>query len=295
MRPSVASRVSAYVLGAALLAFILLPFAWVLSASLHTEVSLFKQPPDWLPSPVNIDNYIYVFTGQIPRNVELSGGLSSLITQEARAIPNGLVNSFTIAIGVAALNIALGTMAAYMFARVRFRGGGAAYYFVLVSRLLPPMAVAIPIFQIVRASGLLDTKTAVVLVHSSFTLPFTIWVLTLYFRALPQETEDAALVDGCGRLQALWHVALPAAAPGVAAIAAFSFLFSYNEFLFAQLILQTPASKTVPVLIAAISTNPDASYSLISVGVILAIFAPLALAIIFRHYITRGLITSLEK
>jgi multiple sugar transport system permease protein len=92
------------------------------------------------------------------------------------------------------------------------------------------MAVAIPIYIILRRLGLLDTKLALILVHSAFTLPFTIWVLTLYFSSLPRELEEAALIDGCTRFGALRHIVLPLAAPGLAAIGAFSFLFSYNEF-----------------------------------------------------------------
>jgi multiple sugar transport system permease protein len=112
---------------------------------------------------------------------------------------------------------------------------------------------------------------------------------------MPREIEEASLVDGAGRLRALVSIAIPLAAPGLAAIAAFSFLFSYNEFLFALLITQSPTSKTIPVAVAAIAQNPDASYSLIAVGVILAIIAPLMLALVFRGYIARGLVTSLER
>jgi ABC-type glycerol-3-phosphate transport system permease component len=113
-----------------------------------------------------------------------------------------------------AVSLTLGTLAAYTSARERFRGSALAYTFILASRLLPPMAVAIPSSMVLRQLGLLDTKLALVLVHSAFTLPFTIWVLTLSFRSLPVELADAALVDGCTRFGALRHVVLPLAAPG---------------------------------------------------------------------------------
>jgi len=157
------------------------------------------------------------------------------------------------------------------------------------------MAVAIPIYTILRVIGLLDTKPGLILVHAAFTLPFTIWVLTLYFDSLPREVEEAALVDGCGRFAALRHIVIPMARPGLAAVGAFSFLFSYNEFLFAQLILSSVEGKTIPVIIAAISVNPDASYTLIAVGVTLAIVAPLLMALIFRRALVSGLVTSLER
>jgi multiple sugar transport system permease protein len=167
--------------------------------------------------------------------------------------------------------------------------------FVLGSRLVVPMAVAIPIYIILRRLGLLDTRVGLVLVHSAFTLPFTIWVLTLYFKALPRDLEEAALVDGCTRFGALRRVVIPLAAPGLAAVGAFSFLFSYNEFLFALLTTSTVSSKTIPVMISAISVNPDASYTLISVGIVLSIAAPIVLALVFRRYIMSGLVSSLAE
>jgi multiple sugar transport system permease protein len=280
------------VAGLALGLFILLPFLWVLSASLQTESALFKRPPDWFPAPVTASNYEYVFTGKVPAGYAERGLLRSPVTQEARLLPWGLQNSMLVALGVVTLNLVFGTIAAYTFARERFRGGRPALLFVLGSRLLVPVAVAIPIYMTLDRLGLLDSKLALVLVHTAFTLPFTIWVLTTYFQALPRDLEEAAMLDGCGRLATLRRIVLPIAAPGLAAVGAFSFLFSYNEFLFALLTTSTVNSKTIPVMISAISVNPDASYSLISVGIILSIAAPVGVALLLRRYIVSGLVSS---
>jgi multiple sugar transport system permease protein len=274
---------------------ILLPFLWALSASLQTESALFERPPHWIPSPATTENYRYVFTGEVPQAYEVRGLLRSPVTQEARTLPDGLRNSFVVAFFVVLINLVLGTLAAYTFARERFRGGQAAFVFILGSRLLPAVAVAIPIYMILRELELLDTKLALVLVHSAFTLPFTIWVLTLYFQSLPREMEEAARVDGATRFGALRYVVLPLAAPGLAAVGAFAFLFSYSEFMFALLTTSTTNAKTVPVMISAISVNPDASYTLIAVGIILSIAAPMLLALVFRRYITSGLVASLTR
>jgi multiple sugar transport system permease protein len=281
--------------GVVLALVILLPFLWALSASLQTESALFQRPPSWVPDPPTVGNYQYVFTGKVPQAYEQRGLLRSPITQEARLLPWGLQNSFIVAGGVVIINLVLGTLAAYTFARERFRGSKIALMFVLGSRLVVPMAVAIPIYIILRRLGLLDTRVGLVLVHSAFTLPFTIWVLTLYFKALPRDLEEAALVDGCTRFGALRRVVIPLAAPGLAAVGAFSFLFSYNEFLFALLTTSTVSSKTIPVMISAISVNPDASYTLISVGIVLSIAAPIILALVFRRYIMSGLVSSLAE
>lgn len=279
----------------ALALFILLPFAWVLSASFQTESALVSRPPDWIPQPLTVANYNYVFTGEVPAGYEQRGLLRSPVTQEARLLPWGLQNSFLVALGVVALNLLLGPPAAYTFARDRFRGGRLALTFVLGSRLLVPVAVAIPIYMTLRQLGLLDTRLALVLVHAAFTLPFTIWVLTLFFRALPRELEEAAMLDGCGRLGVLRRVVLPLATPGLAAVGGFSFLFSYNEFLFALLTTSSIRSKTIPVMISAISVNPDASYTLIAVGIVLSVGAPILVALVFRRYIVSGLVSSMTS
>jgi multiple sugar transport system permease protein len=281
--------------GLVLALMILVPFLWALSASLQTESALFERPPHWIPDPATTENYNYVFTGEVPQAYEVRGLLRSPVTQEARTLPDGLRNSFVVAFFVVLINLVLGALAAHTFARERFRGSQTAFVFILGSRLLPVVAVAIPIYMILRELDLLDTKLALVLVHSAFTLPFTIWVLTLYFQSLPREMEEAARVDGATRLKTLRYVVLPLAAPGLAAVGAFAFLFSYSEFMFALLTTSTTNAKTVPVMISAISVNPDASYTLIAVGIILSVAAPMALALVFRRYITSGLVASLTR
>lgn len=284
-----------YVGGLVLAFYIVAPFVWGAIASIQLESDLFVRPMQFIPKQPTFENYLYVFTGAIPQGYAARGLLRSPITQEARFLPQGLVNSLTIAVAVTLINLVFGTLAAYTFARERFRGKSAAYLFILGSRLLPAFAVAIPIYIIIKDLGLLDTKLGLILLHSAFTLPFSIWVLTLYFQALPREIEDAALIDGCDRFSALTKIVVPIAAPGLAAIGAFAFLFSYDEFLFALFTTQTTNAKTIPVMIAAIGSNPDASYTLIAVGITLSIIAPVGLSLLFRRYIVSGLVTSFGR
>jgi multiple sugar transport system permease protein len=155
--------------------------------------------------------------------------------------------------------------------------------------------VAIPIYMIVNQLGMLDTKRALVFMYSAFTLPFTIWVLTTHFRSLPRDIEEAAFVDGCTRFGVLRHVVVPLATPALMAVGAFALLFSYSEFVFALFTTQSMNAKTVPVIISAVANNPDASYTLIAVGVILSILPPMVLALAFRRFLISGLATSLGK
>jgi multiple sugar transport system permease protein len=283
------------VAGVILALVILIPFLFAVSASLQTESELIRRPPPIVAPHPTIDNYDYVFTGAVPSAYASKELLRGTVTKDVRQIPKGLRNSFIVAAGTVLINLLFATLAAYTFARERFRGRQAAFVFLLGSRLLPSVAVAVPIYVALRNLGLLDSKLGLVLIYSAFTLPFSIWVLTLYFQSLPVEIEEAARVDGCTRLETLRHVVLPLAAPGLAAIAAFSFLFSYSEFLFALFTTETAHAKTIPVIIASVSVNPDASYTLIAVGIVLSMIAPIGFALVFRRYITSGLVASLTR
>ena len=276
-----------------LIIFVAGPFVWVGVASLQGENELLRHPPRIIPQNPTTDNYRYVFTGEIPTAYEVKGQLRSRISQEARLIAPALKNSFIIAISVLMVNLLLGTPAAYTFARLRFRLKGPSYNFILASRLMPAMAIAIPYYVIIQTLKLLDTHLSLILVHSALTLPFTIWFLTLYISNIPRDTEEAGLVDGCTPFQALTKLVVPMMAPGLVAASAFAFMTSYNEFLFARFLTQSIKSQTGPVVIASISGNPDVSYSLISVCVTLGIIPPLILAISMRRWLTEGLAASI--
>ncbi len=123
------------------------------------------------------------------------------------------------------------------------------------------------------------------------TLPFTVWFLTVYFWRVSPDMEEAALVDGCTRLQVLVRIVAPVAAPALAAAAAFAFMFSYNDFPFALLVTSTIRSQTIPVIVSATAVNTDISFGVVAVTVVLTMLPPVAFALLFRLYITRGLIT----
>lgn len=276
-----------------LIIYILGPFLWMAIASFQGENELLKRPPSIIPQNPTLDNYRYVFTGEIPTAYEVKGQLRSRISQEARLIAPALRNSFIVAIVVMAINLLIGTPAAYTFARINFRGKALWYNFILGSRLIPVMAVAIPYYVIIKNLKLLDTYQGLILIYSALTLPFTIWFLSMYISSIPREMEDAALVDGCTPFQALVNIVAPLMAPGLVAASAFAFMTSYNEFLFARLITQSIKSQTGPVIIASIAGNPDASYSLISVCITLGLIPPLVLAIAMRRWLIEGLSASI--
>ena len=276
-----------------LLIFIVAPFLWVAIASFQGEVELLSRPPHLIPQNPTLDNYNYVFTGKIPEAYEVKGQVRSRISEDARKIAPALKNSFIVAGTIMVINLLIATPAAYTFARMSFKGKKPAYNFILASRLLPAMAIAIPYFIILQTLKLMDTYTGLILVHLVLTLPFTIWFLSLYIANIPREMEDAGLVDGCTPFQALVRIVVPMMIPGLIAAAAFAFMTSYNEFLFARFITQSIDTQTGPVIIASIAGNPDVSYTLISVCITLGLIPPLILAIAMRKYLTEGLSASI--
>ncbi|NLB74677.1 MAG: carbohydrate ABC transporter permease, partial [Firmicutes bacterium] len=256
---------AAYLLSFVVIIFVAFPFYWIVRSSFMGEADLFSKPVAWVARSATLDNYRYIFTGEIPTSYQVKGLIRSRISQEARFILPALKNSSIVAVFVTLINLLFGTPAAYVFARMKFRGSAKTFQFILMSRLLPPVAVAIPYYLMIKWVGRLDTHLGLILVYSAITLPFTVWYLTLYFRSIPVSMEEAGLVDGCTRLLVLRHVLVPLAAPGMTAAGAFAFMASYNEFLFGLLITQTMKSKTMPVLVAGISINPDVSYALLCV------------------------------
>jgi multiple sugar transport system permease protein len=296
MNAKTKQKINSFVLNFLALLFIIFivgPLIWVAVASIQGESELLRKPQRVFPENPTLDNCNYVFTGKIPTTLEVKGQtIRSRISQEARLIPAALKNSFIVATAVMGINLLFGTLGAYTFSRLRFRGKIVTFNFFLGSRLIPVIAVAIPYYVIIQTMGLLDTYLSLILVYLALTLPFTIWFLTLYFNGIPEDFEDAALIDGCSRFQALVRVVLPIALPGLVAAAAFAFMTSYNEFLFARFLTQSIATHTGPVIIASIAGNPDASYTLISVAMTLGLIPPLILALVLRRWLTEGLSTS---
>lgn len=272
-----------------LVVYIAGPFIWVISASFQGENELLKKPPSFIPKNPTMDNYRYVFTGQVPTSYEVKGQLRSRISQEARLIAPALKNSFIIAISVMIINLLFATPAAYSFARLRWKYKSGTYSFILASRLMPAMAIVIPYYVIIQSLKLMNTHLSLILVHSALTIPFSIWFLTLYISNIPREMEDAGRVDGCNYFQVLIKIIVPMIMPGLVAAAVFAFMASYNEFLFARFLTTSIASQTGPVIISSISGNPDVSYSLISVCITLGMIPPIILAVTMRKWLTEGL------
>lgn len=243
---------------------VLFPILWVLRTSLVPEHLSYSTAI--LPE-VTFENYRLLFA-------EKNFGRNYL-------------NSFIVAALSVILTLPLAAMAGYAFARFR-TGGLAARFATLASQMLPPVALALPVFMLYRATGLTNSLTGLVLVYSAINLPFLTWILMGFFESIPEDLEGAAMTDGATRWGAFWRITLPVAAPGIAAAAVLGFILSWNEFLFA-LILGGSKTATVPVALAALQTSNGVQISQVSAGVSLAIL-PLLIAVRYiQKYLVQGL------
>ena len=268
------------------------PAALSLFASVMPDQAIFSFPPNWFGYEATLDNYRYIFTGEIPAVYLTAGANRQMISDAARQVPGSMLNSMAVALGVMAVNILLGAPAAYAFARLRFRWQAGTFLAIVMSRLVPAVALITPFYLLIQAMGLLGTKTALIVVHSVLTLPFTILILTIFFRRIPRDIEEAALLDGCTRLQIFLRIMLPMARTSVFATGVFAFILSYAEFLFALVLSGDAANRPLSVVMAALARNTDVSWGLLNASVVLAVIPTVALVGIVWRFVVEELLAN---
>jgi multiple sugar transport system permease protein len=205
-------------------------------------------------------------------------------------ISKGLTNSLIISTGATVIAVGLGTLAGYGLARFRFqrwKNKDMTMWF-LSQRFLPPMVTVIPFFIVMKTIGLLDTQLALIMTNATFVMPFAVLTLRDVFKEMPKEMEESAYVDGASAFTAFWHIALPLAAPAVAAAAVICFAFSWNEFLFA-LILTLRNAQPITIVIAGVEHTQGIQFWFVATRLLIAILPPALLALTAQRYIVRGL------
>jgi ABC-type glycerol-3-phosphate transport system permease component len=242
-----------------------------------------------------ISYYKYIFTGKVPEAYEERGALRAMVSEEARLIPRAMLNSATVALAVMAANMVFGSMAAYAFARIRFRGKSPTFMGIIMCRLVPASALVVPFYLLVQALGLLDTKLALILVHTLLTLPFTVLILTMFFRRVPVEIEESAVVDGAKPLQVFWKITLPLSASSMVATGLFAFMLSYSEFMFSLVLGGSQRSRTLPVVMTSLIYNPDMIWGMLMSGVFLTLIPSLILAILVWKFVVENIILGAMK
>jgi len=253
----------------------LLPFAWMVVSSLVYKRDLTAVPLRFDQMHFSFDRYINVFTNP---GDEL-----------AQSLLYSIGNSLTVALIVTLVALVTGALASYAFARLRFWAKRPLLYLVLFTYMVPPVVIVIPLYVAINALGLLDQKVTLVILYLSLSVPFVVWVMQSYFSSIARSFEEAALMDGCSRLQTLWHVYLPMARPGLVATGILAFLLAWDEFLFGLIFTSTLAAKTIPVAIAEFTGKNNADFGMIATGGVLASIPPLVIAIVFQKQIVTGM------
>lgn len=276
---SPARRTTAYVVIAiaslVLVAVCLFPFAWMALSSIKKVNELYTVPPVWLPREPTLGNFQKVlFDSNIPRY---------------------FLNSVIISVGSTALALFLAVFASYGFARFEFRGKPWLQSFVLVGQLLPTAAIIVPLFITLRWLGLVNTYWGLILVYMIITLPLSVWMLTSYFRAIPAELEEAAIIDGATRLGVLFRITLPLSLPGLVAVVVYAFVTTWNEFIFALCFATDSSVKTLPIGLAEFSTEFNTDWGGVMAASMVMTLPVVILFLAFQRLFVGGLTAGATK
>jgi len=247
--------------------FCIFPFYWMVTTSLKTQVVALADPPVWWFTPT-LQNYVQVL-------FEDKVGVS-------------LINSLIVAVCTTVLAVGLGCPAAFALARFEFRGKTDLWFWFITNRFVSPVVLAFPVFIIAREIGLRDTHLALILMYLTFTLPIVIWICTDQFRSIPYYLDEAAMLEGASQYRIFWSVCLPLAMPGVAVSSILSFIFSWNELLFAYILAPRDA-KTAPAMAVTFMEGYDLPYGNIMATSTLIVIPVLIFALIASKQLVRGL------
>ena len=283
-----------YLASALFLAIFVGPFLWMIGASLQLERQLVQVPVSFWPDPVSLASYKEIIYGALFDESFVSTEENSS-SYQARIYLASFLNSAIIALSVAFFSVVFGAYAAYPIARLNFHGKHALLFSILVVRLVPALALAVPIVLFAKQMGMHDNLVTLIFINMSFVLPYTIWLLQAYFKTIPKELEDAARMDGCNRFQIANKIIIPLSIPGLTTAAILAFLLSWGEFLFALLITETEKSYTSTVVAGMFATDLNVSYATIIAAGVLAVIPPVAFALFFQKYIISGLLSGAVK
>ncbi|MDI3481774.1 MAG: multiple sugar transport system permease protein [Tepidanaerobacteraceae bacterium] len=257
-----------------LVAFAVFPYLWTFLTSIKPDTELYTSTVRYLPQHPTLKNYVDLF-------------------QKSNFVKN-MMNSFFVASVTAVISLFVSVLAAYAFARFNFKGK--IYFMVsfLLINMFPAVLLLIPLFVIMRKIGLLYTPYSLMVAYSTFTIPFSVWLLTGYIRELPVSLEEAAMVDGCSRIQAFFRITLPLTVPGIVATGIYIFITAWNEFVFA-LMFTNEASRTLPVALQTFIGQYDIQWGLLTAGGVITTIPVVILFMLVQKKLVEGLTAGAVK
>jgi multiple sugar transport system permease protein len=254
--------------------FFMLPMFWLLTTAFKFGREAFAIPPKWIFFDYTLKNFQEVWQN----------------TQVLRFLKNSII----ITTGTTILSLLLGVPAGYAIARSKSFLINSSSYFFLLLLMVPPIAMLIPFYLIMRDLRLLGTYAALIILDTVFDASFVVWMMRSYFQDVPQEMEEAALVDGASHFQSFFKIALPLSVPGIVASALYCIIFSWNDFLFA-LMLTSPRTKTIPLGILASFSAVEINWGIMAVMCIFAIIPAAIIALFLNRYFVQGLTMGAAK
>lgn len=263
-----------YIPLALLVAFAVFPYIWTFLTSIKPDNELYTSTVRYFPQHPTLKNYVDLF-------------------QKSNFIKN-MMNSFFVASVTAVISLIVSVLAAYAFARFNFKGK--LYFMVsfLLINMFPAVLLLTPLFVTMRKIGLLYTPYSLVVAYSTFTIPFSVWLLTGYIRDLPVSLEEAAMVDGCSRIQAFLRITLPLTAPGIVATGIYIFITAWNEFVFA-LMFTNEATRTLPVALQTFIGQYDIQWGLLTAGGVITTIPVVVMFMLVQKKLVEGLTAGAVK
>jgi multiple sugar transport system permease protein len=248
---------------------IFFPLAWMVTVSVRPNIEVMKMPPDWIPQVFTLQGYEKIFSNK-----------KFLVV---------FLNTMVVSLMVTGLSLVLGAMAAYALARFKFVGQRAVLMFLITTQMFPLVLLCIPYFRIFITLGLYDTRTSLVIVYLTFTLPFCILMLRSYFLNIPRDIEEAAMVDGCSRLGAIFRTLIPMSYPAFIGAGLYTFLLAWNEFLFAVVLIESWENRVLTMAIYSLMAEFVTEWNTMMAFSVLASL-PLVIAFIFlQRFMVQGM------
>lgn len=276
LRTSRPGRAGQYVALLCYLVFLAFPFLWLISTAFKPPRELGSLHPTWIPKDPTLDNFRQAFDEQ--------------------PLLQAAANSMIVALAAALIAVVIATPMAYVMARNRSRLSTATTGWVVVSQAFPFVLVIIPLFLVLKNLHLINTLTGLIMVYAVWSLPFALWMLLGYVRAVPRELEEAAAVDGAGRLRILVSVTAPLLAPGIVATSLFALITAWNEFFFALVLLKTPQQQTLPVVLTHfLGAEGVADLGPLAAAAFLATLPSLVIFAVIQRRITGGMLAGAVK
>jgi len=249
------------------------PIYWILTLSLKNQVDSFAFPPMWIFKPI-ADNYVKLFVEE--------------------SFVKYLINSLVVSLLSVGIGMILGAPAAYALSRLKKRGIEWLLFIILCIRMIPPMSLSVPFFTLFAKFRLIDTYLGLTMVYLTFTLPLIIWILKSFFDEVPPALEECAVLEGCSTFQVFRKISLPLISEATVAAAILSWIFSWNEFLFAM-VLTRESAKTAPVMITTFMKFEDIEWGLIAAASMIIAFPVVIFGIFVRRYLVSGLTSGALK